>query len=59
MQDHIIQFVFAIPGIIIAQFITTAGIATRMLKAAMDEIPKEYEDVAYSLEASPMKAFLS
>lgn len=59
IQEHGIQFVFAVPGIIIAQFITTAGIATRMLKAAMDEIPTKYEDVAHSLGASPLKAFFT
>ncbi len=59
IQEHAIQFVFAVPGIIIAQFITTAGIATRMLKAAMDEVPKKYEDVAYSLGASPLRAFFT
>jgi molybdate transport system permease protein len=59
VQEHIIRFVFAVPGIIMAQFITTAGIATRMLKAAMDEIPKKYEDVACSLGASPLRAFFT
>lgn len=59
IQEHMIQFVFAVPGIILAQFVTTVGIATRMLKAAMDEIPKKYEDVAHSLGASPLRTFFT
>lgn len=59
IQEHTIQFVFAVPGIIIAQFATTAGIAARMLRAVMDEVPKKYEDVAYSLGASPLRAFFT
>ncbi len=59
IQDNYAQFVFTIYGIILAQFVTTAGIATRLIKAAMDEIPQRYEDVARSLGVSPFKAFLT
>jgi len=59
IQDHLAQFVFTFYGIILAQFVTTLGIATRLVKAAMDEIPHRYEDVARSLGASPLKAFLT
>ncbi|MFN3479147.1 MAG: ABC transporter permease [Thermodesulfovibrionales bacterium] len=59
IQDNYAQFVFTAYGIILAQFITTAGVATRLIKAAMDEIPQRYEDVARSLGASPFKAFLT
>jgi len=59
LQEHGIQYVFAVPGIILAQFVTTAGIATRLIKAAMDEIPQKYEDVASSLGASPFKVFFT
>lgn len=59
IQGHGVQFVFTVYGILLAQFITTAGIATRLVKAAMDEIPQRYEEVARTLGASPLKAFLS
>ena len=59
IQESGIIFVFAVSGIILAQFITTAGIATRLIKAVMDEIPQRYEDVARSLGASPVKAFFT
>jgi molybdate transport system permease protein len=59
IQDRGIQIVFTIYGILLAQFVTTAGIATRLIKAAMDEIPRRYEEVARTLGASPAKAFFT
>ncbi|MFN3467904.1 MAG: ABC transporter permease subunit, partial [Candidatus Brocadiales bacterium] len=35
------------------------GIATKLIKVAMDEIPRRYEEVARSLGASPVKAFFT
>lgn len=57
MQEWGLQFVFSPAGVILAQFITTAGVATRLIKAALDEIPKRYEDVARTMGASPLVAF--
>jgi molybdate transport system permease protein len=59
IQDKGVQVVFTVYGILLAQFITTVGIATRLIKAAMDEIPARYEDVAKTLGASPARAFLT
>ncbi|GER93113.1 ABC transporter permease [hot springs metagenome] len=59
IQDNYIQFVFTAYGIILAQFVTTVGVSTRLIKAAMDEIPHRYEDVARSLGVTPVKAFLT
>ncbi|MFN3921556.1 MAG: ABC transporter permease [Caldimicrobium sp.] len=59
IQKNYVQFVFTAYGIVLAQFVTTAGIATRLIKAAMDEIPLRYESVARSLGASPFKVFLT
>ncbi len=59
LQEQGIRFVFTIYGIFLAQFITTVGIAIRLIKAAMDEIPVRYEEVAKTLGASPAKAFLT
>jgi molybdate transport system permease protein len=58
-QQRGIQVVFTVYGILLAQFITTVGIATRLIKAAMDEIPTRYEDAARTLGASPVKTFLT
>lgn len=59
IQDHFTIFVFEVSGIILAQFVTTAGIATRLIKTTIDEIPVRYEAVARSLGATPFKAFLT
>jgi len=59
IQDHGVQFVFTFYGIVLAQFVTICGVSTRLIKAAMDEIPVRYEAVARTLGASPAKAFLT
>lgn len=59
LQSQTTYFVFAVPGIIAAQFVTTLGIATRLLAAAFSEIPRRYEDMARCLGASPRKAFVT
>lgn len=59
IQEHSVQFVFTASGIILAQFVTTAGIATRLIKSVIDEIPRRYEDVARSLGATPLKTFIT
>jgi len=57
IQEHCIQFVFTWYGIVLAQFVTVCGISTRLIKAAMDEIPRRYGEVARTLGASPWRAF--
>lgn len=59
---HIIQerglfFVFEVPGIVLAQFATIAGLATRMLKTTLDQIPFRYEAVARTLGSNPWQVF--
>lgn len=51
------SFIFEFPGIVLAQFVTTVGLATRMIKATFDEISPRYEVVACTLGASPAMAF--
>lgn len=57
IQGWGVQFVFSPAGVVLAQFITTVGVATRLIKAALDEIPRRYEDVARTMGASPLLAF--
>lgn len=57
IQEKGIYFVFEVPGIILAQFATIAGLATRLMKASLDEISPRYEAVARSLGSSPWQAF--
>ncbi len=57
IQKKGIFFVFEFPGIILAQWATVAGLATRLMKASLDEISPRYEAVARSLGSSPWQAF--
>lgn len=59
VQNNMMMFVFEVSGIVLAQFVTTAGIATRLIKTSLDEIPLRYEAVARSLGATPLKVFLT
>jgi len=59
VQAHLIRFVFAFAGIVLAQFVTILGIAVRFMKAAFDEVPEEYERVARTLGATPVRAFVT
>ena len=57
IQEKGILFIFEFPGIVLAQFATIAGLATRLMKTALDEISPRYEAVARSLGSSPWEAF--
>jgi len=59
MQNHVLRFVFAFAGIVLAQFVTILGIATRLLTTCFDEVPVELETVARTLGATPRHAFLT
>lgn len=57
IQHKGIFFVFEVPGIVLAQFASIAGLATRLMKASLDEISPRYEAVARSLGSSSWQAF--
>ncbi len=57
IQERGVLFVFEFPGIVLAQFATIAGLATRLMKTALDEISPRYEAVARSLGSSAWEAF--
>jgi molybdate transport system permease protein len=57
IQQKGLYFVFEVPGIVLAQFASIAGLATRLMKASLDEISPRYESVARSLGLSPWRAF--
>ncbi|HPD61385.1 MAG TPA: ABC transporter permease subunit, partial [Thermodesulfobacteriota bacterium] len=56
-QTNFFPIVFAVPGIVIAQFTVIAGLAARMMKSTFDQIPPRYEEVARTLGCSPVQAF--
>ncbi len=57
IQDNMVQVVFSINGIIVAQVISTIGISIRLIKSVMDEIPIRYENIARTLGANSFQSF--
>ncbi len=59
LQKNVWQFVFEFSGIVLAQFLTTIGLAIRTIRSTFDEISPRYEAVACTLGATPMQALLT
>ncbi len=53
-----VRFVFAVPGIILAQFTVVCALAIRLLKSTFDSIDPRYEQVSRTLGCSKPEAFL-
>ncbi len=51
------QFVFAVPGIVLAQFTVVCALAIRLLKSTFDTIDPRYEQVSRTLGCSKPEAF--
>lgn len=51
------HLIFTVYGILAAQFVTTVGVATRLIKAVFDEIPRRYEDLSRTLGQSDTRTF--
>lgn len=58
INNHLITFVFSIPGIVLAQFTIVSALAIRLLKSTFDGIDPRYEQVARTLGCSKPEAFL-
>lgn len=56
-RDSVVDVVYTFSGIVIAQFVTILGIATRMIKSIFDEIPVRYENIARTMGATHRIAF--
>jgi len=57
INNHVINFVFAVPGIILAQFTIVSALAVRLLKSTFDGIDLRYEQVGRTLGCSKTQAF--
>ena len=57
VNDNVIKFVFAVPGIILAQITVVSALAIRLLKSTFDSIDPRYEQVARTLGSSKPEAF--
>ena len=58
INNHVIKFVFTVPGIILAQIRVISALAVRLLKSTFDSIDPRYEQVARTLGCSKPEAFL-
>ena len=58
IDDHILKFVFAVPGIVLAQVVVISALAIRLLKSTFDNIDPRYEQVGRTLGLSKGKAFI-
>lgn len=56
VQEHVMRFVFEVPGIILAQFIIALALQVRVLKATFEEINPRLEQVARYLGCGPWSA---
>jgi molybdate transport system permease protein len=57
IEAHLIQFVFEVPGIILAQFFLAFALSVRVLKTSFEAIDVRLEQVARFLGCSPWRAF--
>jgi molybdate transport system permease protein len=57
INNNVIRFVFAVPGIVLAQITVISALAVRLLKSTFDGIDPRYEQVARTLGCSKPEAF--
>ena len=57
LQEHTMEVVFEVPGIVIAQATIVTALAVRLMKATFEAVPLRYENVARSLGCSEWMAF--
>lgn len=57
IENHIMRFVFEVPGIVLAQFTVISALAVRLLKSTFDGIDTRYEQVGRTLGCSKLRVF--
>jgi molybdate transport system permease protein len=57
IQEHIINFVFTVPGLILAQFTVVSALSVRLLKSTFDSIDTRYEKVGRIMGCTRWRAF--
>jgi molybdate transport system permease protein len=58
IDDNVMKFVFAVPGIVLAQVVVISALAIRLLKSTFDSIDPRYEQVGRTLGLTKPKAFI-
>jgi len=59
LSSNVYNFIFSFGGIILAQFVTILGVATRFAKSAFDEVDKSLEDTARVLGGNSFYVFVT
>jgi molybdate transport system permease protein len=59
IEANILEFVFEVPGIILAQFFLALALSVRVLKASFEAVDVRCEQVARFLGCTPWKAFMN
>lgn len=57
VESVFVRFTYAVPGIILAQFVIVTALAIRVLKPAFDDFDPEYENVARTLGYNKFQTF--
>jgi molybdate transport system permease protein len=57
INNQVLNFVFSVPGIVLAQFTIVSALAVRLLKSTFDSIDLRYEQVGRTLGCSKLEAF--
>lgn len=58
IDNNVLKFTFALPGIVLAQFTIISALAIRLLKSTFDSIDPRYEQVGRTLGCSKLEVFL-
>jgi molybdate transport system permease protein len=57
VEDNVIAFTYAVPGILLAQLTVVCALTVRLLKTAFDDVPPRLEVIARTLGSSRWRAF--
>lgn len=57
INNHVLRFVFSVPGIVLAQVTVVSALAVRLLKSTFDGIDPRYEHVGRTLGCSKPQVF--
>jgi molybdate transport system permease protein len=57
IDNHVLKFVFSVPGIVLAQVTVITALAVRLLKSSFDGIDPRYEQVSRTLGCNKIGAF--
>lgn len=57
VEDHVLRFVFEVPGMVLAQFLVCLSLETLVIRTAFDGVDGRLEQVARFLGCTPWQAF--